>query len=315
MAASHEPQAVQLALFEAPALGRSKPRLATPPPVNRDSTLETARWWFKRHLESRGHPANTISAYTNDLTILQARLGTKPLHAITSDDIRGYLDAARRASTRKRRLTSVREFFTYVTQECRALTQDPTEPFFPERIYLKTPVPLFPADRKALLDAAAEDGLRSLLAVYLMLELGLNRTELIAFRRQHIDISDPEHPVVYVQYDNPRWRHKERRLLGDRRLADALRDYEPSLPDDRLFPMLPQAVNALVNRLVRVAELKRSVTPQTLRDTFAVEQARAGKSEDELLAILGLADDPRNRDSVRRYLKLAEPPQEVLHAQ
>jgi integrase/recombinase XerD len=32
-----------------------------------------------------------------------------------------------------------------------------------------------------------------------------------------------------------------------------------------------------------------------------------GATEDDLLALLGLADDPRNRASVQRYLKLAEP--------
>jgi hypothetical protein len=37
-----------------------------------------------------------------------------------------------------------------------------------------------------------------------------------------------------------------------------------------------------------------------------------GKDEDALLGVLGLATDPRNRDSVRRYIRLANPPQEVL---
>jgi len=50
------------------------------------------------------------------------------------------------------------------------------------------------------------------------------------------------------------------------------------------------------------------VTPQTLRDTFAVNRAREGADEAELLRLLGLADDSRNRMSVRRYIKLAEPP-------
>jgi integrase/recombinase XerD len=50
------------------------------------------------------------------------------------------------------------------------------------------------------------------------------------------------------------------------------------------------------------------VTPQTLRHTFAVDRALAGATEEDLLAVLGLANDARNRASVQRYLKLAEPP-------
>ena len=39
-----------------------------------------------------------------------------------------------------------------------------------------------------------------------------------------------------------------------------------------------------------------------------VDQALAGADQKHLLALLGLADDPRNRASVNRYLRLAEPP-------
>ena len=37
------------------------------------------------------------------------------------------------------------------------------------------------------------------------------------------------------------------------------------------------------------------------------DRAKAGASEDDLIAELGLADDQRNRQSVRRYLELAQP--------
>jgi integrase/recombinase XerD len=72
--------------------------------------------------------------------------------------------------------------------------------------------------------------------------------------------------------------------------------------------MLPQSINKMVERVARAAGITKRVTPQLLRDTYAVNQARAGADEDKLLALLGLADDPRNRVSVQRYMKLAAPP-------
>jgi integrase/recombinase XerD len=39
-----------------------------------------------------------------------------------------------------------------------------------------------------------------------------------------------------------------------------------------------------------------------------VEKARQGADETQLLTLLGLADDPRNRLSVARYVKLAADP-------
>ena len=80
-------------------------------------------------------------------------------------------------------------------------------------------------------------------------------------------------------------------------------------PEGKVFPILPQSVNKIVERVVAAARLGREdVTPQTLRDTFAVEKARQGADETQLLNLLGLADDPRNRLSVARYVKLATDP-------
>ncbi len=311
---SRDQGAVQLTLFDQPVRTDKSATLATPERLTPESDLASGRWWYRLYLERHGHPPNTVSAYIHDLVVLESQVRHKPLRHISASDISAYLDSARRKSTRKRRLTSAREFYAYLIREEKLLTSDPTEQFFPERIHLKTPIPLFDSDRKKLMLAAEEDGARSLLMVYLMLNMGINRTELLALRKEHFDLSVPESPVVYVHYDDPRWRHKDRRLQGDAQLTATYTEYAATLPDDRLFPILPQAVNALVHRLARNAGLDRSVTPQTLRDTFGVDQARSGKSEDELLAVLGLASDPRNRDSVRRYIKLAEPPVDVVES-
>ena len=68
----------------------------------------------------------------------------------------------------------------------------------------------------------------------------------------------------------------------------------------------------MVDRVRRAARIDRTITPRTLRDTFAVNRARAGVTEDELIQELGLADDLRNRQSVRRYLAFATPPPEPI---
>ena len=44
----------------------------------------------------------------------------------------------------------------------------------------------------------------------------------------------------------------------------------------------------------------RSAVHLEMRDTYAVEKARQGADEGQLLTLLGLADDPRNRLSVSR---------------
>jgi integrase/recombinase XerD len=301
-------QATQPPLFEVSGSGNYAPRIAGVNALTASSPLPVARWWFRRHLEQSGHPKNTVESYLYDLAIFEKVIGLKPIDEVTARDIAKYLGEAERRSTRKRRLTSVSGLFKWLVNGARMLESDPTASFYPDHIPLKTPRPLFEAEQRAIIDAAMADSTRSGAMVWLMLRLGLSRGELLALRRDHIDLTDPDAPMVYVFYDNPRWRGKERKLVANHEFATIYAAFlNEFVPVDLLFEMLPQSVNKLVSRVAIRAGIQSEVSPQRLRDTFAVERARQGDEEEQLLALLGLADDSRNRLSVRRYLKLAAP--------
>lgn len=305
--ADDEPE--QLVLFAPGPAGSFAPLLGGLTPLESSSGLELARAWYRRELEQAKRPRNTIESYCYDLAALEKKIGPKPIDAIDRGDIANFLQDASGRSTRKRHLTSLRRFFRYLIDDARVLRSDPTEGFYPHAIPLRTPIPLFEAERSALLVAATEDEPWSLPAIWLMLNLGLGRGELLALRRDHIDLAEPERPVIYVFYDDATNRGKERKLAADAEFAAIYSSYlEAVSPPDLLFPYGPASVNTMVDRVREAAGISKAVTPQTLRHSFAVERALAGATEDDLLAVLGLADDPRNRASVRRYLKLAEAP-------
>jgi integrase/recombinase XerD len=298
----------QLPLFAPGPAGTFSPVLGGLPRLSSESSLELARAWYRRELEQAGRPSNTVESYCYDLAVLEKLIGPKPIAAINQTDIARLLGDANGRATRKRRLTSVRRFFRYLIDDARVLRADPTDGHYPHTIPLRSPVPLFPSEQEALLAAAADDEPWSLPAIWLMLRLGLTRAELLALRREHIDLADPTGPVVYVFYDEPSKRGKERKLAaGDKFPAIYESFLEARSPVDLLFPVGPQAVNGMVDRVREAAGIQKEVTPQTLRHSFAVDRAIGGASEEDLLAILGLADDARNRASVQRYLKLAAP--------
>ena len=299
----------QQALFEIGPGGRLGAPVATMPALEGDSPLPVARYWYRRHLEQGGHSHNTIESYSYDLALFELQVGPRPIAAIKARDVATFLGESNTRSTRKRRLTSLSGFFKYLVGSAKVLRADPSENFYPEHIPLKTPQPLFAAEQERLLAAAAEDSARAHAMIWLLLRLGLSRGEVIALRAEHVDLSDPRRPVVYVYYDNPRWAGKERHLAANEQFAAVYsRFLDEYGPTDLLFPVLPQTVNKVVERVAAAAGIARKVTPQLLRDSYAVDQARAGADEDQLLALLGLADDPRNRASVGRYLKLGAAP-------
>jgi len=307
-------QASQLSLFAGGDKGVYVEEIGGLPPLTAHSSLDLARTDYRRHLELARRPRNTIESYSYDLQVLEELVGPKPINRIERQDIARYLGEATSKTTRKRRLTSARRFFRYLIDDIRVLRFDPTEGYYPHQISLRTPVPLFAGEQSALLAAAAGDEPWSELAIWLMMRLGLTRAELLALQRDHIDRTDPDAPVVYVVYEALSKQSKDRRLPATAQFAKLYDAYlDARNPESTLFQVGPQAVNGMVERVRRAAGIGRDVTPQTLRTTFAVEQARAGADQQHLLALLGLVNDPRNRASVDRYLALAREPLEVAH--
>jgi len=299
----------QLPLFIPGPAGAFSPALGGLPPLTSGSSLDLARAWYRRELEQAGRPINTVESYCYDLVVLEKLIGPKPIASIGQSDISRLLGDANGRATRKRRLTSARRFFRFLIDDARVLRSDPTEGHYPHTIPLRSPVPLFASEQDALLAAAAGDEAWTLPAIWLMLRLGLTRAELLALRREHIDLADPTGLIVYVFYDDATKRGKERKLAGGEAFQQIYTAFlESRAPVDLLFPVGPQAVNGMVDRVRAAAGIQKDVTPQTLRHTFAVDRASAGATEEDLLSVLGLADDARNRASVQRYLKLAAPP-------
>ncbi|CAA9569372.1 MAG: hypothetical protein AVDCRST_MAG49-3436 [uncultured Thermomicrobiales bacterium] len=308
-AAAADARPDQLSLFAPGPRGRLTPLLGGLGAIEHGSSLELARSWYRRELEQGRRPRNTVESYCYDLKVLDDLVGPKAIDQVDRRDIARFLGDATSRVTRKRRLTSARRFFRFLIDDARVLTVDPTDGFYPHEIPLQMPVPLFADEQKAMLDAAADDAPWALPAVWLMLRLGLNRGELLALRRDEVDLTDPERPVVWVVHEPGAKRGRERRLAADAEFAAIYAAYlEDQEPVDRLFPYGPPAVNVMVDRVREAAGIAKEVTPATLRHTFAVEKAKAGADEDQLVALLGLADDPRSRRSVERYVRLAAPP-------
>src|SRR3954453_2620791 len=269
-------KAVQAPLFTVNARGELGQPMADVPALEPTSSLEIARWWFRQHLEQLKRPINTIDSYMYDLALFQQSVGSKAIEKISPSDVDGFLGQANNKSTRKRRLTSLQGLFRFLVNKEKVLAKNPCDSFFPDYIPLKTPQTLFPHEQEALLDAAHEENPRTYLIAWLLLKLGLTRTELLALKVDHVDLSNPAQPIVYVYYDEVRWQPKERKLAADGEFGDAFQKYLSEYqPVSRVFNLLPQSVNKMIDRVAEEAGIQKRVTPQSLRDTFAVEQAKA----------------------------------------
>jgi hypothetical protein len=72
------------------------------PALTPDSSLDVARFWFRRYLEQSGHPPNTVKSYSYDLAVFESLVGPKPIREIDERDVATFLNESRGRSTRKR---------------------------------------------------------------------------------------------------------------------------------------------------------------------------------------------------------------------
>ncbi len=73
-------------------------------------------------------------------------------------------------------------------------------------------------------------------------------------------------------------------------------------PTDELFVCTDRNLNYILARVVQAAGIKKRVTLQLLRDTFAVRQLKAGVPPEVLREKLGLSDEAwlESREKYRR---------------
>ena len=280
------------------------------PRLTSASSLEIARWWYRRHLEQERRPINTITSYMYDLALLQDFIGPKPVERITRQAHGTFLDLAQNKSTRKRRLTSIGGLFRYLIKDEHILTQDPSDKFFPDFIPLKTPQVLFPDEQERLLAAAQAENLRTYLIVWLLLKLGLTRAELLALKVDHVDMSDRRAPAGLHLLRRCALAAERAQAGRHRRLRQGL----PPVPGRIQARAPPVRDDAPVGQQAGRPRGRRRRHPQARHAPIPARylcrrtgQGRRRPSTKLAPQILGLAPDSRNRRSVGRYTKLAAP--------
>jgi site-specific recombinase XerD len=277
---------------------------------------------------------HTIQTIRVDLALLVRHLGNRPATEISLDDLRRYANWLRKERNNdprslRRKVASVKAFFNYV-QQVGIRDDDPadqliypsSEPHLPE---------FLEADEAAKLVAAAERPMWRALIVTL-LDTGLKRDELLALHPAdvYIDPDDTDRGYLTVRAANQARRIRARTLTLSPRLVAELRRQIETGAGDRLFPISVRAVNAIVETTGQRAGLRKRgpVSPQMLRDTFAINEVRrrmveedrarrAGASDREIMSLrarndldvcdlLGLTPSGTN-DPIARYRLLAAP--------
>lgn len=291
------------------------PPLIRTRPLTDQSSLAACTIPYQQELMLRGKSNYTVTCFLSDLKMFSDFVGADtPVGRITKQHLTDWLMKLKFGTqgqtpapkTMARRVTFLKNFFSWLASE-QIIKEDPSASLVLERPLPPLPELLFADEVQRLLDASTEDP-RCHCLVYLVLQAGLKKEEVMALKVHHVDLSDPQAPAVTVHFPASTGKqHRERRLVLPAEFTQIFKSYQSKYkPTNELFVCTDRNLNYILARAVKAAGINKRVTLQLLRDTFAVQQLQAGVTLDALREKLGLSDEAW-LESKEKYRRLAFP--------
>ncbi len=305
-------QRQQLPLFPLADVPSSAPDAPSGPETRRSSSslrltarspLSAAVESFRPAMISKGFTQNTINSFLDDLRLIVRRLGAnRPIGKVGTQDLKDFLEyllhGRGKPCTPKsyaRRLTTMKVFFGWLA-ETQVITGDPAAPITHQPVSSPLPQILFDEEVERLTAAGQEirgaekPDVRPLFLFRLLLATGIKKAECMALQLSDIDTSDPGAPTIFVRYDSPRQRHKERKLNAGPGFTPLLREYRAQYhPQIHLFECTHRNLEYVLRDLGVAAGVRTPVSFETLRMTCAVREFRHGVPLEVLRLKLGLS--------------------------
>ena len=284
-------------------------------PLTEQSSLAACALPYQQELELRGKSNYTVTCFLSDLKMFSEFVGRDtPVGRIPKEQLTDWLMKLKfgvpghtpAPKTMARRVTFLKNFFAWLTSEA-IIREDPSAGLILERPLPPLPELLFDDEVQRLLEAAASEA-RCHCLVYLVLHAGLKKEEVIGLKLEHIDLSNVHEPRITIHFAASTGKqHRERTLALPEKFVSILEAYRAKYhPSSELFVCTDRNLNYILARAVKEAGIKKRVTLQLLRDTFAVQQLRAGVTPETLREKLGLSDEAW-LESREKYRRLAFP--------
>lgn len=308
----------------------------TSPPLSSDASLQAAIGLFEKHMLEQGFSQNTIKAFASDVRLLGQYLGIgQPVGQIGTKNLNDFLDwlvhergVPCSPKSYARRVTTLKVFFKWL-HDVGVLPDDPAAAVIQRSV--TSPLPVVPNEeelQQALLVTEAwrkgqdTDGserkpdARPHLLLTLLLQTGIKKNEAMSIVPNHIDSSDPNRPMLYVRYVNPRLRYKERKLPLQPDWLGVLEEYlEQYEPPDTLFTCTPRNLEYILRDVGEAAGLAPGLLSfENLRWASALQDWRNNEEPDDIRQKLGLSKITW-RETKSKLQKLIEKEQIVANAE
>jgi len=264
--------------------------------------LHAAFGGFREHMGNRDLTENTIKSFLYDLNILGQFAGqSRSVGSISTKDLKEFIEWLQRGrgvpcnqKSLARRITALKVFFAWLA-EIGAIPSDPAAALVHQPVSTPLPDILFDNQVEQLLATTnmlrhgEKPDARPHLLVALLLATGIKKSECMALVLNHLDLSEPDAPAVWIRYGDARHRHKERKLKLPTDWPRVLDEYKTQYKiNDKIFACTARNLEYVLRDVSTLAGLGQ-VSFEMLRWTCAVRDFKSGMRAEPLQHKLGLS--------------------------
>ncbi len=266
-------------------------------------TIPPAISAYEIYLHDQGRSPYTVKAFLSDLRLLASYFPPEQtVGAVRTEDLNKFFEWMQNErgvpcspKTLARRITTAKSFFRWLHKNG-VLMIDPAEKVLQRSAISPLPVVLSDDEIQAVLLAAdryrrrPKPDARPYALVYLLLTTGIKKSECLGIHINHIDLSAPEGPTVFIRYASPVNRYKERKLALMDDWLPAYKEYVNQYnPADRLFPWSPRRLEYLLEDIGNDAALDKHLSFDMCRWTYAIGEHKRGVENDKIRQNLGVS--------------------------
>jgi len=265
---------------------------------------------------------NTTAAYKNDLTQFVRFLNNGQYAHLTnwvdvnSDIVNAYVESMKQqsyaSSSVARKVAAVKSFFNYLKEQ-NLVSENPTIKIDSPKVKKRLPQTLSSEDVARLLLAPTEKktpkNLRDTALLNMLYSTGMRVTEVVSLQISDIDMKND---LLYCPGKDDQIRELPFEAETKEMLATYLESGRPLLVKDQkesaLFlnhrgqQLTRQGLWLIIKAYAKQANLSTSVTPHTLRHSFAAHKLESGSDLQEVQQLLGHA----NISTTQIYTQLSD---------
>lgn len=255
------------------------------------------------YLQDQGRSLYTIKAFIGDLQLLANYLpADRTLGTVTTNDLNHFLQWLQKGrgvpcspKSLARRITSLKSFFRWLHQ-AGVLVVDPAEKVVQQSVMSPLPVVLTKEETQRVLEVAKayqtakKPDARPYTLLSLILNTGIKKGECLALTLNHIDLEAQNGPILFVRYNAPGNRYKERKIPLSAEWIACYQEYlQKYKPTERVFPWSPRRLEYLLEAIGNEAGLDKHLSFDMCRWTCALDQWESGIEPEKIRQKLGIS--------------------------